>query len=214
MRSGIKSPLDGKGGRVGVICMEQLVCPTTSSASTTPSRLPAMALPRQLQPSLTPDELAFLAEEDVVDIVPLFSMTKVRLLSVSRDRSGAERGDEQRSEAGRGDEQQTRENRSEGEGREVGRSEGERRRAVSSKEERRGQLRVKGSEEQRRGAKRSQGGYRGGERYPPLDYVLSLAARCHPRQSLHSRCSWLALHLINPASFSAARTSLLLNPPR
>ncbi|GFZ43098.1 DNA replication complex GINS protein PSF2 [Saitozyma sp. JCM 24511] len=40
-----------------------------------------MALPRQLQPSLTPDELAFLAEEDVVDIVPLFSMTKVRLLS-------------------------------------------------------------------------------------------------------------------------------------
>jgi hypothetical protein len=59
------------------------------------SRTPAMALPRQLQPSLTPDELAFLAEEDVVDIVPLFSMTKVRLLSVSR---------RQRSEEGRSEE--------------------------------------------------------------------------------------------------------------
>jgi GINS complex subunit 2 len=54
-----------------------------------------MALPRQLQPSLTPDELVFLAEEDVVDIVPLFSMTKVRLLSVSR---------RQRSEEGRSEE--------------------------------------------------------------------------------------------------------------
>lgn len=57
-------------------------------------RIPIMALPRQLQPSLTPDELAFLAEEDVVDIVPLFSMTKVRLLSVSpRQRSEAERSE-------------------------------------------------------------------------------------------------------------------------
>jgi hypothetical protein len=42
-----------------------------------------MALPKVLQPSLTPDELTFLAEEDVIDIVPLFSMTRVRLLSVS-----------------------------------------------------------------------------------------------------------------------------------
>jgi GINS complex subunit 2 len=41
-----------------------------------------MALPKSLQPSLTPDELTFLAEEDMVDIVPLFSMTRVRLLSV------------------------------------------------------------------------------------------------------------------------------------
>ena len=41
-----------------------------------------MALPKALQPSLTPDELTFLAEEDVIDIVPLFSMTRVRLLSV------------------------------------------------------------------------------------------------------------------------------------
>jgi hypothetical protein len=67
------------------------------------SRRPAMALPRQLQPSLTPDELAFLAEEDVVDIVPLFSMTKVRLLSVSpRQRSRAERGRGTSSEVERG----------------------------------------------------------------------------------------------------------------
>jgi GINS complex subunit 2 len=42
-----------------------------------------MALPKPLQPTLTPDELSFLAEEDVIDIVPLFSMTRVRLLSVS-----------------------------------------------------------------------------------------------------------------------------------
>ena len=43
-----------------------------------------MALPKGLAPTLTPDELTFLAEEDKVQIVPLFSMTKVRLLSVSR----------------------------------------------------------------------------------------------------------------------------------
>jgi hypothetical protein len=42
-----------------------------------------MALPKGLQPTLTPDELSFLSEEDVIDIVPLFSMTRVRLLSVS-----------------------------------------------------------------------------------------------------------------------------------
>ena len=41
-----------------------------------------MALPKTLQPSLTPDELTFLAEEDTIDIVPLFSMTRVRLMSV------------------------------------------------------------------------------------------------------------------------------------
>ncbi|WRT64096.1 uncharacterized protein IL334_001025 [Kwoniella shivajii] len=39
-----------------------------------------MALPKQLQNGLTPDELTFLAEEETVNIVPLFSMTKVRLL--------------------------------------------------------------------------------------------------------------------------------------
>ncbi|WWD17924.1 DNA replication complex GINS protein PSF2 [Kwoniella shandongensis] len=40
-----------------------------------------MALPKTLQPGLTPDELTFLAEEETIDIVPLFSMTRVRLLS-------------------------------------------------------------------------------------------------------------------------------------
>ncbi|WVQ97352.1 DNA replication complex GINS protein PSF2 [Kwoniella sp. CBS 9459] len=40
-----------------------------------------MALPKSLQNGLTPDELTFLAEEDTMDIVPLFSMTRVRLLS-------------------------------------------------------------------------------------------------------------------------------------
>jgi len=44
-----------------------------------------MALPKTLQASLTPDELTFLAEEEMIDIVPLFSMTRVRLLSVSID---------------------------------------------------------------------------------------------------------------------------------
>jgi hypothetical protein len=44
-----------------------------------------MALPKTLQPSLTPDELTFLAEEEMIDIVPLFSMTPVRLMSVSSD---------------------------------------------------------------------------------------------------------------------------------
>ncbi|ORX34280.1 hypothetical protein BD324DRAFT_637367 [Kockovaella imperatae] len=40
-----------------------------------------MALPKSLVATLTPDELTFLAEEDRVQIVPLFSMTRVRLLS-------------------------------------------------------------------------------------------------------------------------------------
>ncbi|KAK1928019.1 hypothetical protein DB88DRAFT_61421 [Papiliotrema laurentii] len=39
-----------------------------------------MALPKPLQQSLTPDELTFLAEDEQVQIVPLFSMTRVRLL--------------------------------------------------------------------------------------------------------------------------------------
>lgn len=42
-----------------------------------------MALPKTLQPALTPDELTFLAEDESIDIVPLFSMTKVRLIGVS-----------------------------------------------------------------------------------------------------------------------------------
>jgi GINS complex subunit 2 len=42
-----------------------------------------MALPKPLQQSLTPDELTFLAEDEQVQIVPLFSMTRVRLLGVS-----------------------------------------------------------------------------------------------------------------------------------
>ncbi|EJT53228.1 hypothetical protein A1Q2_03578 [Trichosporon asahii var. asahii CBS 8904] len=40
-----------------------------------------MALPKHLQNGLTPDEHTFLAEEEVIDIVPLFSMSKVRLIS-------------------------------------------------------------------------------------------------------------------------------------
>ncbi|CAD6573797.1 MAG: DNA replication protein psf2 [Tremellales sp. Tagirdzhanova-0007] len=40
-----------------------------------------MALPKTIQSSLTPDELTFLAEEELIGIVPLFSMTRVRLLS-------------------------------------------------------------------------------------------------------------------------------------
>ncbi|TYJ55890.1 DNA replication complex GINS protein PSF2 [Cryptococcus floricola] len=40
-----------------------------------------MALPKSLQKSLTPDELTFLAEQDHINIVPLFSMTPVRLVS-------------------------------------------------------------------------------------------------------------------------------------
>ena len=42
-----------------------------------------MALPKTLEPSLTPDELTFLAEDEQIQIVPLFSMGKIRLLSVS-----------------------------------------------------------------------------------------------------------------------------------
>lgn len=42
-----------------------------------------MALPKTLHPALTPDELTFLAEHDHINIVPLFSMTRVRLISVS-----------------------------------------------------------------------------------------------------------------------------------
>lgn len=46
-----------------------------------------MALPKTLQPALTPDELTFLAEDESIDIVPLFSMTKVRLIGVSESSS-------------------------------------------------------------------------------------------------------------------------------
>jgi hypothetical protein len=42
-----------------------------------------MALPKTLEPSLTPDELTFLAEDEHIQVVPLFSMGKIRLLSVS-----------------------------------------------------------------------------------------------------------------------------------
>lgn len=41
-----------------------------------------MALPKTLEPSLTPDELTFLAEDEMIQIVPLFSMSRIRLLSV------------------------------------------------------------------------------------------------------------------------------------
>jgi hypothetical protein len=42
-----------------------------------------MALPKHLQHGLTPDELTFLAEEELISIVPSFSMTRIRVLSVS-----------------------------------------------------------------------------------------------------------------------------------
>ncbi|KAL1407721.1 DNA replication protein psf2 [Vanrija albida] len=40
-----------------------------------------MALPKHLQAGLTPEEHTFLAEDELVDIVPRFSMSRVRLLS-------------------------------------------------------------------------------------------------------------------------------------
>lgn len=42
-----------------------------------------MALPPSLQDSLTPQELTFIAEEEVIEIVPNFKMSKVRLIGVS-----------------------------------------------------------------------------------------------------------------------------------
>jgi GINS complex subunit 2 len=42
-----------------------------------------MALPKHLQQGLTPEELTFLAEEELISIVPSISMTKIRVLSVS-----------------------------------------------------------------------------------------------------------------------------------
>ena len=41
-----------------------------------------MALPKALQPALTPDELSFLAEQDHIEIVPNFSMSKIALVGV------------------------------------------------------------------------------------------------------------------------------------
>jgi hypothetical protein len=41
-----------------------------------------MALPRTHQASLTPHELEYVAEEETIDIVPLISMDRLRLLSV------------------------------------------------------------------------------------------------------------------------------------
>ncbi|KAG8880219.1 DNA replication protein psf2 [Tulasnella sp. 331] len=40
-----------------------------------------MALPPALQSSTTPYELEFMAMEDVLEIVPLFSMDRIRLLT-------------------------------------------------------------------------------------------------------------------------------------
>ncbi|WVN90329.1 DNA replication complex GINS protein PSF2 [Cryptococcus depauperatus CBS 7841] len=40
-----------------------------------------MALPKALSPSLTPNELTFIAEQYHINIIPLFSMTRVRLIS-------------------------------------------------------------------------------------------------------------------------------------
>lgn len=56
---------------------------TRSSASSQQlsSKSSPMALPKSLQGGLTPDELTFLAEDDTIDIVPLFSMSRVRLLA-------------------------------------------------------------------------------------------------------------------------------------
>lgn len=42
-----------------------------------------MALPGFLAPSLTPQELAFLAEQEEIEIVPAFTMSPVRLIQVS-----------------------------------------------------------------------------------------------------------------------------------
>lgn len=46
-----------------------------------------MALPGFLAPSLTPQELTFLAEQEEIEIVPAFTMSPVRLIQV---RSSAE----------------------------------------------------------------------------------------------------------------------------
>jgi hypothetical protein len=42
-----------------------------------------MALPSHLRASITPNELELIASETLVDIIPSFSMGKIRLLSVS-----------------------------------------------------------------------------------------------------------------------------------
>lgn len=41
-----------------------------------------MALPKALQPALSPHEITFLAEEELIDMVPLFAMSRFRLMSV------------------------------------------------------------------------------------------------------------------------------------
>lgn len=40
-----------------------------------------MALPKQLQAGMTPDEYTFLAEEQLIDIVPNVAISRIRLLS-------------------------------------------------------------------------------------------------------------------------------------
>lgn len=41
-----------------------------------------MSLPPTLETSLTPQELTFITEEQEIEIVPAFSMSKIRLVSV------------------------------------------------------------------------------------------------------------------------------------
>jgi hypothetical protein len=42
----------------------------------------AMALPASLRSTITPQELEFIACEELVDVVPLFSMERMRLFTV------------------------------------------------------------------------------------------------------------------------------------
>ena len=43
-----------------------------------------MSLPSQLVPSLTPEELEFIAcSHETIEIIPLFNMDRIRLISVS-----------------------------------------------------------------------------------------------------------------------------------
>jgi hypothetical protein len=42
-----------------------------------------MALPQSLEHALTPQELTFITEEEHIEIVPSFGMSKIRLVSVS-----------------------------------------------------------------------------------------------------------------------------------
>lgn len=70
------------------LCASSFFCLPSSTFPTPPLQHSqncknTMALPQSLEHALTPQELTFITEEEHIEIVPSFGMSKIRLVSVS-----------------------------------------------------------------------------------------------------------------------------------